>query len=52
MNHQFENDNLEKGETERNAKDVAPLRESEMKMFGSTNKKVNDEGSLGINGDY
>lgn len=39
-------------DTERDAKEKTPLRESELKNLATSNNKVNDENGFGINGDY
>jgi hypothetical protein len=41
-----------KGDTDREAKERTPLRESELKSFAGSNNKVNNADAYGINGDY
>jgi hypothetical protein len=40
------------GDTGRDAKEKTPLRESELKTFGTSNNKLNGENGFVINGDY
>ena len=53
MSHKIEPANISpiKIDTDREAKEGTPFRESELKNFG-TNKKVNDDEDFGINGPY
>jgi hypothetical protein len=37
-------------DTDREPKEGTPLRESELKIFGTKNSKVNDDEDFGING--
>lgn len=54
MSHKIEPANISpiKLDTDREAKEGTPFRESELKNLGTTNKKVNDDEDFGINGPY